>query len=133
MPTRTMLVAAIVVLALIACLCIYHLGGEAPREELEAAHDQIEALTDVAETVADSNEISRQTAARVDVTGAETRQRATQARERIIERVEADPVPAGDVDPVVLHEAGEAYAAAVRAACRVQRTDDCPAPAAAAD
>ena len=130
----TLLVAALA-LALIAYGCVHRHGGEVPRVELEVARSHVQAMQERAKAVDQSIGISRDTATRIDVAGAETRQHATPARDRILERIEVEPVPAGSssLDPVVVHEAGEAYAAAIRAACRVQRTGDCPSPAAATD
>ena len=133
MPPRSAFLAAALLAAIAVYAYVYHQGGDAPRIELKASREEIQVRAQHAEAVAGSNEVSRDTAARVETTGAEIRQRAAEARERIIERVEAEPVPAGAADPAILHEAREAYAASIRATCRVQRTRDCLAPTAAAE
>lgn len=132
---RAALLVAGLALALLAYGCVHRHGGQSPRAELEAARSDVQGLQERAKAVDQSVENSRDTATRIDVAGAQMRQHATQARDRILERIQVEPVPVGSSspDPIVMHEVRQAYTAAIRAACRVQRTDDCAAPAAATD
>ena len=83
------------------------------------------ALKAEVKDVAESNETSRETQKRVDVQGAETRDRTQEAREAIRDRIQADPRPADRADADILRIATEAYQRAIRASCRVQRTSGC--------
>ena len=117
---------AIYLVALAVLLCIggwlYWKGGDGERAAKKENRE-----------VGESNEISRDTAGRVDKAGAETRTATETARGRIRERIETDPRAAGPADADLLRIAMEAHDRAIRAACRVQRTSDCTATAAAAE
>jgi hypothetical protein len=108
------------VLAVLLCIggWLYWKGGDGERAAKQENKE-----------VAASTEVSRKTAANVDKAGAETRTATEAARGRIRERIESEPVPVGPADVDLLRVAVEAHDRAIRAACRVQRTSDCPAPA----
>lgn len=95
-----------------------------------AAKVENRAMKAEAKATAASVQISAGTATTIDTRGHETRTRTAQAVEAI-HATAADPDPAADA--AVLRIAEEAYARALRAACRVQRTRDCPAPAGTSD
>ena len=97
----------------------------------KAAKIENKALHQEAKDVAASNATSRDTQRRVDVEGAQTRDRTQEAQEAIRDRIQARPVADGPADPDILRIASEAYQRALRAACRVQRTSGCPATTAA--
>lgn len=88
------------------------------------------AMKAEAKATAASVQISTGTATTIDTRGHETRTRTAQAVEAI-HATAADPDPAADA--AVLRIAEEAHDRAIRAACRVQRTSDCTAPAGAAE
>lgn len=88
------------------------------------------ALRGTVQATSASVQISNKTAAAVDTEGYETRSRTAAAVEAIHAR-SSDPDPSATAD--VLRLAKEAHDRAVRAACRVQRTGDCPASAGAAE
>ncbi|MPS36035.1 MAG: hypothetical protein E2593_12165 [Stenotrophomonas sp.] len=94
-----------------------------------AAKAENRAMKAEAKATAASVQISAGTATTIDTRGHETRTRTAKAVEAI-HATAADPDPA--TDAAVLRIAEEAHARALRAACRVQRTSDCPAPAGAA-
>ena len=98
----------------------------------KAAKIENKALHQEAKDVAASNATSRDTQRRVDVEGAQTRDRTQEAQEAIRDRIQARPVADGPADPDVLRIATEAYQRALRAACRVQRTSGCAEASAAA-
>lgn len=121
--SRVYLLLALVVA--IGCLfgLAYCKGGSEPRKALKAARKETAA-------VAESAQISRDTAERVDKQGAAVRERASRAEEVIDEAAKRDATGGADTGVLpadVLREIDEAYAATVRARCRVQRTDDCRA------
>ena len=91
-----------------------------------AAKVENKALRAESKAVAASAEISTSTATATDIRGHETRTRTALAVEAI-HATAADPDPAGDA--AIVRVAQEAHERAIRAACRVQRTSDCPAPA----
>lgn len=110
---------------------IFHKGGSAPRAELKVAKAETRAAQAEVQAVAASVKVSQDTAAQVDVQGAEVRQKAAAAKETIHEAISRDPAgtdPAGDA--AVVREAEQAYDAAIRAACRVQRENSCDGAAA---
>ncbi|MDI9240751.1 hypothetical protein QLQ15_17750 [Lysobacter sp. LF1] len=133
MKAKAIAVIALVVLLLVAAVTLYRSGGSEPRAEVRELKTQAKA-------VAASVEISRTTAEKVEVQGAETRQQTAAAQEKIHARIANVPRPArpasadvpgdldGGADPVVLHLAREAHHRAICATCRVQRTSDCPPP-----
>lgn len=108
---------AVVLLSIGGC---YYLKGR------DDASTKIEntALRDSARATAASVQISNTTAAAVDTEGYETRSRTAAAVEAIHAR-SSDPDPSATAD--VLRLAQEAHDRAIRSACRVQRTGDCPA------
>ena len=118
------ILALLVLLALLIGLA-YCKGGSTPRKEAREARKETAA-------VVRSAEVSAGTAQGVDREGAAVRSRAV-AADKVIEdatRTPADPA----ADARILREVDEAYAATVRARCRVQRTSDCDAvPEAAAE
>ncbi|WP_427852916.1 hypothetical protein [Stenotrophomonas acidaminiphila] len=95
-----------------------------------AAKAENRAMKAEAKATAASVQISAGTATTIDTRGHETRTRTAQAVEAI-HATAADPDPAADA--AVLRIAEEAHARALRAACRVQRTRDCPASTGPAD
>lgn len=101
---------------------LYWKGGDGER----AAKNEIQA-------VANSGQVSRDTATNVDKAGAETRAATEGARGRIRERIESEPAAGGPADADILRVAQEAHQRAIRSACRVQRTSDCDAAASAAE
>ncbi len=109
------------VLVSIAAL-LYWRGGSEAREEVR------ELKTD-ARATAKSNEISRSTQQQIETEGYETQRQAQERVARVQERIAASP-DSSQLDADILRESREAWAAAIAAACRVQRTSDCP-PAAA--
>lgn len=106
------------VLVSIAAL-LYWRGGSDAREEVR------ELKTD-AKATAKSNEISRSTQQQIETEGYETQRQAEQRAARVQERIAASP-DSSLLDADILRESREAWSAAVRSACRVQRTSDCPA------
>lgn len=126
MTDRGAIALSILVLLLCVSGWMYWRGGSAQKAE-------VRALRAEATATAASVEISTETATKVDTQAHETRQRTAQAIETIRHEIEAAPVAAGPADLVGLRIAQEAYDRAIRASCRVQRTSDCPSPAAAAD
>lgn len=114
---------AVVLLSIGGC---YYLKG---RTDATTTADNT-ALRATAEATSASVQISNTTAAAVDTEGYETRSRTAKAVEAIHAR-SSDSDSSADTD--VLRLAQEAHDRAIRAACRVQRTSDCPAPAAAAE
>ena len=110
------------VLVSIAAL-LYWRGGSESREEVR------ELKTD-AKATAKSNEISRSTQQQIETEGYETQRQAQERVGRVQERIAASP-GGSHLDADILRESREAWAAAVRSACRVQRTSDCPAASAA--
>ncbi|HEY5805058.1 MAG TPA: hypothetical protein VIT90_15330 [Lysobacter sp.] len=121
---RLTLLLVVLLLAFIGLGLTYCKGGSKGRSD-------VATLRTEAKATAVSTDISRDTAGRVDVQGAETRERTRAAQETIRERIEAAPRPAAGADPAILRVAQEAHVRAIRAACRVQRTSDCT-PAATA-
>lgn len=121
---RLTLLLVVLLLAFIGLGLTYCRGGSKARAD-------VKVLRAEATATAVSTEISRETAGHVDTQGAETRERTRAAQETIRERIEADPRPATDADPAILRVAQEAHTRAIRAACRVQRTSDCPTASAA--
>lgn len=119
---RTYALLAILLIVLGVGGWLYFKGGDGERAAKQENKE-----------VAESNKVSRETAGNVDKAGAETRAANEAARGRIRERIESDPGASGAADPDLLRIAMEAHDRAVRAACRVQRTSDCPAAAAAAE
>lgn len=114
---------AVVLLSIGGC---YYLKG---RDDAATKFENT-ALRDNARASAASVQISNTTAAAVDTEGYETRSRTAAAVEAINAR-SSDPDPAATAH--ILRLAEEAHDRAVRAACRVQRTGDCPASAGAAE
>lgn len=107
--------AAIVV----ACAgLLFYMGGSKPREEAKELRAENRA-------VSESNEISRSTQRRTETEGYETQRQAQERAARVQERIAASP-DSSHLDADILRESREAWAAAIRSSCRVQRTVDCP-------
>ena len=123
-PKQAVYLALLVVLASIGGC--YYLKGHADA----STSAENTALRAGAKATAASVQISNTTAAAVDSEGYETRSRTASAVEAI-HASSSHPDPAATAD--VLRLAEEAHNRAVRAACRVQRTGDCPAAAGAAE
>lgn len=125
MTPRQAITMAMVVVLLSIGGC-YYLKGRTDADtsaENKALQAQVRATST-------SVQISRDTAAAVDLEAHETRERTAKAVEAI-HATSSDPDPAAAAD--VLRIAWEAHDRAIRAACRVQRTSDCPAAAGTAD
>jgi len=123
-PKQSVQLALVVVLASIGG-CYYFKG----RDDASTAA-QNATLRAEARATADSVQISSATAAAIDVESHDTRTRTAAA----VEAINATPAhsdPAATAD--VLRLAREAHDRAIRAACRVQRTSDCPAAAGSAE
>lgn len=103
---------------------VYWKGGKEPRQE-------VKALTQAAKDTAKSNEVSRSTQERIGIEGYETQRQSDQRVGRVQDRIAATP-DAGQLDAGILRESREAWEAAVRSACRLQRTSDCPPASASA-
>lgn len=115
-------VLALALLLIGVVFFIFRQGGSAPRAEAKVAKTEVKMVTA-------SVEVSKATAEKVDIQGAEVRQRAVTAKETIHEAIARDPAGVDPTaDAAIVREAEQAYAAALRAACRVQRTSDCPSP-----
>lgn len=125
MTPRQAITMAMVVVLLSIGGC-YYLKGRADAAT-SADNKALQAQVKAANA---SAQVSRDTAAAVDLEAHETRERTAKAVEAI-HATAANPDPAGDTD--VLRIAEEAHHRAIRAACRVQRTSDCPASATAAE
>jgi len=123
-PKQAVYLALVVVLFSIGG-CYYLKGRDDATASIENA-----ALRSQAKATAESVQISSTTATAVDTDGYETRTRTAAAVEAI-HASSSHPDSAADAD--ILRIAQEAHDRAIRSACRVQRTSDCPAPAAAAD
>ncbi|WP_312252715.1 hypothetical protein [Stenotrophomonas sp.] len=124
MTPRQAITMAMVVVLLSIGGCYYLKGrtDAATSAENKALQAQVRATSD-------SVQISRGTSTAVDLEAHETRERTAKAVEAI-HATAAHPDPASSND--VLRIAREAHERAIRAACRVQRTSDCPASAGAA-
>lgn len=125
MTPRQAITMAMVVVLLSIGGC-YYLKGRTDADtsaENKALQAQVRATST-------SVQISRDTAAAVDLEAHETRERTAKAVEAI-HATDAHPDPSSTDD--VLRIAREAHERAIRAACRVQRTSDCPATSAAAE
>lgn len=94
-------------------------GGSAPREEARE-------LRGDAKATAKSNEISRSTQQQIETEGYETQRQGERRAARVQERISASP-DSSQLDADILRESREAWDAAIRSACRVRRTNDCPA------
>lgn len=125
MTPRQAITMAMVVVLLSIGGCYYLKGrtDAATSAENKALQAQVRATST-------SVQISRDTAAAVDLEAHETRERTAKAVEAI-HATSSDPDPAAAAD--VLRIAREAHDRAIRAACRVQRTSDCPAATGSAD
>ena len=128
MTIRQIVSLCLLVVLLSAGGWLYWKGGRDKGAKVE-----IKALKQEVKDVGASNATSRDTQRRVDVQGAETRDRTSKAQEAIRDRIQASPVADGPADADILRLATEAYQRAIRAACRVQRTSGCPEAAAAAE
>ncbi|MGH8037087.1 MAG: hypothetical protein ACREPD_05030 [Stenotrophomonas sp.] len=104
----------------------YYLKG---RTDAATSHEN-KALQAQVRATGESVQISRDTAAAIDLDAHETRERTAKAVEAI-HATAAHPAPSSADD--VLRIAREAHDRAIRAACRVQRTSDCPAATGTAD
>ena len=96
---------------------LYWRGGSGAREESRELRSEVKATEK-------SNEISRGTQQRIGTEQHEV-QRKSESRVSVVQdRIDSRP---GDsqLDADVLHESREAWAAAIRSSCRVQRTSDC--------
>jgi len=123
-PKQSLQLALVVVLVSIGGC--YYLKGRGDN----ATSTENTALRADARATAASVQISSATAAEVDLESHDTRTRTAAAVEAINPPpVHSDPAATADV----LRLAREAHDRAIRSACRVQRTGDCPAPAGAAD
>lgn len=123
-PKQSLQLALVVVLVSIGGC--YYLKG---RGDNATATENATLRADARGTAA-SVQISSATAAAIDVEAHDTRTRTAAA----VEAINATPAhsdPAATAD--VLRLAREAHDRAIRAACRVQRTSDCPAAAGSAD
>ncbi|MFL9582376.1 hypothetical protein [Stenotrophomonas sp. AB1(2024)] len=116
---KVWLLAALVSIAAL----LYWRGGSEAREE-------VRELTTDARATAKSNEISRSTQQRIETEGYETQRQAQERVARVQERIAASP-DSSHLDADILRESREAWAAAIRSACRLRRTFDCPAADAA--
>lgn len=125
MTPRQAITMAMVVVLLSIGGCIYLKG----RKDSSTA-DTNKALQAQVRATSSSVQISRDTSAAVDLEAHETRERTAKAVEAI-HATSSDPDPAAAAD--VLRIAREAHDRAIRAACRVQRTSDCPAAAGTSD
>lgn len=123
-PKQTVQLALVVVLVSIGG-CYYLKGRDDATTSTQNA-----ALRADAKATSTSVQISSATAGTVDLTGYETRTRTADAVEAI-HATPTSPDPAATTD--VLRIAREAHDRAIRAACRVQRTGDCPAATGATD
>lgn len=119
MTPRQAITMAMVVVLLSIGGC-YYLKG---RTDASTSAEN-KALQAQARATSTSVQISRDTAAAVDLEAHETRERTAKAVEAI-HATSSDPDPAAATD--ILRIAREAHDRAIRAACRVQRTSDCPA------
>ncbi|QDY47311.1 hypothetical protein [Stenotrophomonas maltophilia] len=123
-PKQSLQIAMVVVLASIGG-CVWLKG----RTDADTSAEN-KALRAQVRATSTSVQISRDTAAAVDLEAHETRERTAKAVEAIhATSSDSDPAAAADV----LRIAREAHDRAIRAACRVQRTSDCPAAAGATD
>lgn len=123
-PKQAVYLALLVVLVSIGG-CYYLKGRDDASTKIENT-----ALRAGARATSASVQISNTTATAVDTDGYETRTRTAAAVEAI-HASSSHSDTAADAD--VLRLAQEAHDRAIRAACRVQRTGDCPATAAAAE
>lgn len=115
---RQWLYLALGIALLVLGSCLWIKGGSKPRAALKVAKVEAKA-------VAKSNKISVETQTRVEVQGAEVRDRTSAAQEVVRDRIREVPMPVGPADADLLRVATEAHDRALRAACRVQRTDGC--------
>lgn len=92
-------------------------GGSAPRQEARELRGEAKAT-------AKSNEISRSTQQQIETEGYETQRQGERRAARVQERIAASP-DSSQLDADILRESREAWDAAIRSACRVQRTSDC--------
>lgn len=112
---RVWLLAALVTAAGV----LYWRGGSKPREEVRELKAESKAT-------AKSNEISRSTQQQIETEGYETQRQGERRAARVQERISASP-DSSQLDADILRESREAWDAAIRSACRVRRTSDCPA------
>lgn len=108
----------LVILVIVAALLFWR-GGSASREEARELKSEVKAT-------AKSNDISRSTQRQIETEGYETQRQAEQRVARVQERIAASP-DSSQLDADILRESREAWDAAIRSACRLQRTRDCPA------
>ncbi|HHC8921431.1 TPA: hypothetical protein ACN3MR_002899 [Stenotrophomonas maltophilia] len=123
-PRQAVQLAAVVVLLSIGG-CYYLKGRSDTATTIENRE-----LRASAKATSESVQISRETASAIDLEAHETRERTAKAVEAI-HATATHPDP--DSAAAVLRIAQEAHARAIRAACRVQRTSDCPASASTAE
>lgn len=106
------------ILVTIAALLFWR-GGSASRGEARELKSEVRAT-------AKSNDISRSTQRQIETEGYETQRQAEQRVARVQERIAASP-DSSQLDADILRESREAWDAAIRSACRLRRTFDCPA------
>lgn len=123
-PKQSLQLALVVVLVSIGGC--YYLKGRGDN----ATATENTVLRSAARATAESVQISNATAVAVDKDGYESRTRTAAAVEAI-HASSAHPDSAADAD--VLRLAQEAHDRAIRSACRVQRTGDCPSTAPASE